>query len=97
MTLTLDFVCVFDFNAFEATAQVTGGDTHTAVTVLLLTWTVFILDVNSKQKKLFSQIVNKPEHCLHYLLGLLTAKEQSVTVVSNLPTNCRAYLQRLTD
>ena len=48
MTLTLDFVCVFDFNAFEVTAQVTGGDTHTAVTVLLLTWTVFILDVNQK-------------------------------------------------
>ena len=27
--------------------------------------------------KLFNQIVNKPEHCLHYLLP--TAKEQSVT------------------
>ena len=35
---------------------------HTAVTVLLLSWTTFILDVNSKPKKLF----NKPEHCLHY-------------------------------
>jgi len=41
---------------------------HTAVTVLLISWTAFILDVNSKPKKLFNQIVNKPEHCLHYLL-----------------------------
>jgi len=32
---------------------------------LLLNWTVFILDVNSKPKKVFNQIVNKPEHCLH--------------------------------
>jgi len=39
-----------------------------AVTVLLLSWTTFILDVNSKPKKLFNQIANKPEHCLHYLL-----------------------------
>jgi len=30
-----------------------------------------------KRKKLFNQIVNKPEHCLHYLLP--TAREQSVT------------------
>jgi len=50
---------------------------HAAVTVLLLSWTVFILDVNSKPKKLFSQIVSKPEHCLHYLLP--TAREPSVT------------------
>ena len=53
---------------------------HTAVglTVLLLSWTFFILDVNSKtEKKLFNHIVNKPEHCLHYLLP--TAIEQSVT------------------
>jgi len=38
---------------------------HTAVTVLLLSWTAFIHDVNSKAKKLFYQIVNKPEHSLH--------------------------------
>jgi len=50
---------------------------YTAVTVLLLSWTVFNLDVNGKQKKPFNQIVNKPEHCLHYLLP--TAIEQSVT------------------
>ena len=48
---------------------------HTAVTVLLLSWTAFILDVNSKQK-MSNQIVNKPEHCLHYLLPTSTAREQ---------------------
>ena len=47
-------------------------------------------------KKLFDQIVNKPEHCLHYLLPSLQANSLSL-IVSDLPTNCRAYLQRLTD
>jgi len=52
---------------------------HTAVTVLLLSWTACfrLQDVNSKPKKLFNQIVSKPEHCLHYLLP--TARKQSVT------------------
>ena len=43
----------------------------------LVSWTAFILDVNSKPKKLSNQIVNKPEHCLHSLLP--TAREQTVT------------------
>ena len=53
---------------------------HTAVTVLLLSWTAFILDVNSNPKKPFNQIVTKPENCLHYMLP--TDREQSVTELS---------------
>jgi len=48
------------------------------------------------KKKLFNQIVNKPEHCLHYLLPSLQENSLSL-IVSDLPTNCRPYLQRLTD
>ena len=46
--------------------------------------------------ELFNQIVNKPEHCLHYLLPSLQENSLSL-IVSDLPTNCRASFQRLTD
>jgi len=54
-----------------------GGGTYSSNCSSLKQWTAFILDVNSKPKKLFNQVVNKPEHCLHYLLP--TARKQSVT------------------
>jgi len=52
-------------------------------------------DIEQQTNELFNQIVNKPERCLHYLLPSL---ENSLSlIVSDLPTNCRAHLQRLTD
>ena len=67
----------------------------TAVTVLLLSWIAFILDVNSKRKKcsIRSSISQKTAYISCYLL-----QENSLSlIVSDLPTNCGTQLQRLTD
>jgi len=45
-------------------------------------------------KRLFNQIVNKPEHTAHITCYPLQENSLSL-IVSDLPTNCRAYLQRL--
>ena len=52
-------------------------------------------DIEQQTNELFNQIVNKSEHCLHYRYPL---QENSLSlIVSELPTNCRAHLHRLTD
>jgi len=53
-------------------------------------------DVEQQTNELFNQIVNKPERCLLYLLPSLQENSLSL-IVSDLPTNCRAHLQRLID
>ena len=45
-------------------------------------------------KRLFNQIVNKPEHTAYITCYPLQESSLSL-IVSDLPTNCRAYLQRL--
>jgi len=51
--------------------------------------------VESANQNNCSSIVNKPEHCL---LSCYLLQDNSLPlIVSDLPTNCRAYLQRLTD
>jgi len=70
---------------------------HTAVTVLLLSWTACfrLQDVNSKPKNcsIRSSVSRNTAYITCYPL-----QENSLSlIVSDLPTNCHAYLQRLTD
>ena len=71
-----------------------GGDTYSS-NCSSFKLDSFHIRRQQQTKELLNQIVNKPEHGLHYCYLL---QENSLSlIVSDLPTNCRAYLQRPTD
>jgi len=68
---------------------------HTAVTVLLLSWTAFIVNVNSKPEN--CSIRSSTSRNTAYITCYPLQEISLSLIVSDLPTNGRAYLQGLTD
>ena len=77
---------------------ITGGGIHrpTAVTVVLLSWTAFLLVVNSKPKNcsIRSSTSQNIAYCYLNTDLLPNAREHLSLIVSDLPTNCRALFAK---
>jgi len=65
---------------------------HTAVIVLLISWTAFILDVNRKPKKTVQSDRQQAGTLPTLPVSCLQQENRLSLIFSDLPTNCLAYL-----